>query len=259
MKATSSRSYAPFASRALKVVGIILVVSFVLDLITLLIPANFLSPEWQINFITQVVDRGVIPLVGISFIFVADWIDRAGGNPAAPRSAAQSVEFWVLLFASLLGLIYLLAVPLHLNNVRLESKQSLERISEEARAAEGQIDSRLGQEVERQRSQITELVQDEQRLNEAINSGQIPQEQQSLLRQFRNDPQALNAFLDKQSQEIRTRIKTEIGTRKLAAENQTRSQAIKSGLRTGVSSLLLAAGYIFIGWSGLRNFGSPQR
>ena len=255
MKATSSRSYAPFASRALKVVGIILVVSFVLDLITLLIPANFLSPEWQINFITQVVDRGVIPLVGISFIFVADWIDRTSGA-TPPQSAGQAVEFWTLLFASLLGLIYLLAVPLHLNNVRLESKQALERISEEARAAEGQIDSRLGQEVERQRSQITELVQDEQRLNEAINSGQIPQEQQSLLRQFRNDPQALNAFLDKQSEEIRTRIKTEIGTRKLAAEKQTRNQAIKSGLRTGISSLLLAAGYIFIGWTGLRNFGS---
>ena len=86
MKATSSRSYAPFASRALKVVGIILVVSFVLDLITLLIPANFLSPEWQINFITQVVDRGVIPLVGISFIFVADWIDRTSGA-TPPQSA----------------------------------------------------------------------------------------------------------------------------------------------------------------------------
>lgn len=57
----SSVVYSPFTALALKTVGLILIVSALLDYVILAIPFNPLQREWQLSFTTQIVDRGVIP------------------------------------------------------------------------------------------------------------------------------------------------------------------------------------------------------
>ena len=245
----SSPVYSPFTGLTLKIVGLIMIVSSLLDFIIMAVPFNPGQREWQLGFTTQLVDRGIIPLVGISLLFLGYLVDSGGASATQPKSAVQDLRFWVLLLSSLLGLIFLLLVPLHFNNVRLQSNQAIEQINQKASQAEAQLETRT--------KQVDALVKDPQKISEldkAIASGQVQGEQlaqlQSIkeqLQTFKKDPKALNQQVDA--------AKTQIRKGKEEAQNRANSEALKLGLRTGLSSLLLAIAYIVIGWTGLRGLG----
>ena len=57
-----------FTSFFLKLVGTILILASLLDYIVLAIPFRYQQEQWLVGFITQVVDRGIIPMIGIVFI-----------------------------------------------------------------------------------------------------------------------------------------------------------------------------------------------
>lgn len=248
----SSSLYSPFTALTLKIVGVIMIVSSLLDYIILAIPFRALEREWQIGFTSQMVDRGIIPLVGVAFLVAGYWIGNSDSTSSAPKSSVQDLRFWAFLLSSLLGLIFLLLVPLHFNNIRMQSGQALEQIGQKAQVAEGQLDA--------QRKQVDEIVKNPQRLSEldrAIASGQVQGEQLARLQQlkqqlqtFQQDPKAL----EKQVNVARTQIRDG----RLKAEQQAKTEALKLGLRTGLSSLLLAIGYSVIGWTGLRGLGSSS-
>lgn len=245
MKASNPRQ-SPLAARALKLVGIILILSSLLDYIVLSIPFRPLDQGWLLTWTTQLVDRGVIPMVGLAFLLAGYWI----GNPNASsidRKPAQDLRFWALILSSILGLLFLLLVPIHLRNISFASDQAIKQINQRATQVEGQLDTRL--------QQVQALLNDPQKLqqlDQALKSEQLSDQQRAQLQalkdqleKFKQDPKALDAQL----QEVQTRIRSE----KLKAENQARQEAVKSVIRTGLSSLLLSAGYIAIGWMGLRS------
>jgi len=249
----SSAIYSPYTALTLKTVGVVMIVSSLLDFIILAIPFNPLRTEWQIGFVTQLVDRGIIPMVGIALLVAGHWIANASGaSPTESRSAVQDLRFWAFILASLLGLLFLVLVPLHFNNIRMQSNQALEQINKKASTLETQL--------ENQSKQVDALVKDPQKLSEldkAIESGRVQGEQlvrlQALKQQlqtFKQDPQSLN----QQVEQAQTKIRGE----RLEAEKQTRTGALKLGLRTGLNSLLLAIGYIVIGWTGFRSLGNSR-
>jgi hypothetical protein len=252
----SSPAYSPFTALTLKVVGLIMIVSSLLDFIILAIPFKPLDRAWQLGFTTQIVDRGIIPMVGIALLVAGYWIGNSiGGSSTEPKSSVQDLRFWAFLLSTLLGLIFLLLVPLHFINISKQSDEALKQITQKASQAEVQLDT--------QTKQVDAIVKDPQKLSElerAIESGQVQGEQlarlQALreqLQTFKKDPKALNAQVDA--------AKTQIRSGKLEAENRAKTEALKLGLRTGLSSLLLAVGYSAIGWTGLRSLGgtSPSR
>jgi hypothetical protein len=253
MKATTSPTNSSFTALTLKVVGLIMILSSLIDFILLAIPFNPLQREWQLSWTTQVVDRGIIPMVGIALLLAGYWISSNAAAVTERKSGAQDLRFWVLLLSSLLGLMYLLLVPLHLNNIRLASTQALEQINQRATQEEGRIQT--------ESQQINTLIQDNQRLSEldqAIASGQVQGEQLQRLQAIRQqieaikkDPQALNQQVEA--------AQTQLRSRRLEAEKQARASAFKLGLRTGLSSLLLAIGYIAVGWTGLRSLKSSSQ
>lgn len=247
----SSSVYSPFTALALKIVGLIMILSSLLDYIILAIPSPGVSPlksEWQLALTSQLVDRGIIPMVGIALLVTGYWIANSVGASEA-KSSVQDLRFWAFILSSLLGLIFLLLVPLHFNNIRLQSDAALKQINQRATQAETQLDN--------QTKQVDALVRDPQKLSEldkAIQSGQVKGPQlaqlQALREQlntFKQDPKALNQQVEA--------AQTQIRSGRLEAEKRARSEALKLGLRTGLSSLLLAIGYIAIGWTGLRNLG----
>jgi hypothetical protein len=250
-KAANSRQMAPLASRALKTVGVIIIIAALLDIVILPMPYNPLDRQWQIAFVTQVVDRGIVPLVGLALLFTGYWIDSLVGN-LAKRKLWFDMRFWALLLASLMGLFYLMAIVLHVNNVFVARGQALERISQDAAQAETQLETRLSQEVQQQREQIDVLVGNPEIFEQALQSGQVSQEQAALLEQFRDDPEALEQFLDNRVSELETQVQTEIGLRREQAEQEARMDALKSAIRVGGGSFLLAVGYIAVGWTGLK-------
>ncbi len=267
MKATNSRQFSSVAARTLKVVGIILILSALLDCIVLSLPgetSDIVNRGWQLAAATQIVDRGIIPLMGIALLMTGFWVDSSSGVSIERRNVWVDLRFWALLISSLLGLIYLLVVPVHLNNTRLELKDTLAQVDKEAGQAEAQLEGQIKSEqfkaqVEQlksqRRSQIGALLQDEGKLQEALKSPDVPKELKAVLQESKKDPKALDKFLEQQAQELPNQARSEIRTRKQQKEKELRTRSRNSSLQTGISSLLLAIGYITVGWTGLRSMG----
>lgn len=267
MKATNSRQFSSVAARTLKVVGIILILSALLDCIVLSLPgetSDIVNRGWQLAAATQIVDRGIIPLMGIALLMTGFWVDSSSGVSIERRNVWVDLRFWALLISSLLGLIYLLLVPVHLNNTRLELKDTLVQVDKEAGQAEAQLEGQIKSEqfkaqVEQlksqRRSQIGALLQDEGKLQEALKSPDVPKELKAVLQESKKDPKALDKFLEQQAQELPNQARNEIRTRKQQKEKELRTRSRNSSLQTGISSLLLAIGYITVGWTGLRSMG----
>lgn len=260
-------------ARTLNVVGVILILSFLLDFLILLLPFQPTDRGWQINLATALVDRGIVPLVGFGFLFSAYWIDNSGDGD---RSKTLDLRFPALILSSILGLLFLLIFPLHLNNVRQASTQTVTQINQDAEQAESQLKNQLAQfqaqlsneqgkaqleQVRNQaKAQFAELLKNDQKYKEALANPQVPEAQKELLKKFKANPQELDKFIAQQTdpQGLANQKLNQIRQRKEEAEKQAKDGAWKSGLRIGISSLLLAIGYIIIGWTGLREMGALQ-
>lgn len=251
-KSFASSAVSPLAATALKLVGVVTILSALLDFLVLLIPPNFLDAQWQLNATTQIVDRGIVPLVGIALLLAGYWIDRSAGTAKSSGSLLTDLRFWTCIVSSVLGLVFLLLTFLHVNNVRITAQEALAQVSREANQAREQLGQRLEGELSQQQSQLEGLLEDEALLNQAIAAGQLPEE----IQQFQGNPDGLNEFLTQRAGEARQEIETEIGTRQEDARAQVRQEAIKSAARISISSLLMSIAYIVIGWTGLRRLMS---
>lgn len=253
----SSPVYSPFTALTLKVVGLVMIVSALLDFIILAIPFDLLNRAWQLNVTTQLVDRGIVPLVGIALLVAGYWIANNAGISSEPRSSLQDLRFWAFLLASLLGLIFLLLVPLHFNNVRLQSDQTIKQIGQRAEQAETQIEARA-QQISAQLKDpkgVDQLKQQLSQLDQAISGGRVPQEQLAQAQAYKQLLQSLTQDPNKAIGQELEAAKNKIRGDKLNLENRAKTEAWKAGLKTGLSSMLLAIGYIVIGWTGLRSLG----
>jgi len=246
--AVTSPVVSPLAAIALKVAGGIAILSALLDFLILLIPPDLTNVQWQLATTTQMVDRGVVPLVGMALLLTGLWVDSSVGRVAQRKSLATDLRFWVCALASFLSLVYLLLILLHLSAVRLSSQTALKQVGDEAGKAATELQQRLSTELNQQQTQLGALLQNEELLAQAIQSGQIPKE----IEQYRDNPAGLTQFLEQRASQAKQQIETEIGTRRAAAESRVKTEATKSSIRVSVISLLLAAGYGLIGWLGLR-------
>ncbi len=265
MKATTSRQYSSMASWSVKLIGAILIISALVDYLILLIPPDLLNRTWQLNVTSQLVDRGIVPMVGMALVLVGFWMDNvASGGSQKPTQPLSDLRFWVALLATVLGLLYLLLFPLHLNNTRLARTEALSRIEQQATQAESQLENQLGsnqfqQQIEQRKSQLKNqlntLLQNEEELNRLLEREDLPQPFREVLEQSQSNPQALDQFLEQQADSLPTQLLTQIRERKQRLEDQAKTRTLKSSLQTGISSLLLAIAYIGVGWTGLKSLG----
>lgn len=227
----------PLASQVLKLVGILLILSFLIEFAVLLINPEFSNPQWGLTLMTQVIDRGVTPLIGFALLYAGFWMHSAAVGDRAPGSGAtwQNSRFWAFVVASLLGLLFLILIPLYLTTTGKITQQAVENINQQASQTEIQL--------QQQQAQLKSLAESGQ-IDQLIGSGQVPPEQVALLQQLKQDPKAL----DKQVEQRQA----EISTQQQQAVKQAKSEAFKTRLRAGLRSLLLAIGFATIGWSGLR-------
>jgi hypothetical protein len=253
-----------FTSLCLKLIGTIFILSFLLDAITLAIPLNWQNPQWQIGFVTSLVDRGIVPLVGMSLILLGYWIDNSSGNP----SLGAGLRLPMFGLAILLGLVFLLLVPVHLNNLNQAQATLMEQIEQSAGQGEEQIQGFL--------SQINNLSQNPQLLdreiqqrNQVIETGQfqgrnVPPQQLDALRGQRDQLQQLRDLsknpteFKKRLDQIKNQLQTQLLDRRKNAESQAKGEALKQGLRIGLSSLMLAIGYTAVGALGFKGLGGSK-
>lgn len=242
----------PIAALALKLVGGITILAALVDFLVLLLPPDLLNRAWQINATTQLVDRGIVPLVGIALLFTGFWIDSYVSGKRSRVSLALDARFWTCLLACILGFTFAILAPVHMNNVRLQSQEALEQVTTEATQATNQLEQRLNAEVTQQRDRISSLLSNPEQIEQLVASGNVSAEQAEQIRQFEDSPESLDQFLSGQASELRTRLETEIGSRREEAANRVRAEATKASIRISLSSILLAVGYIVIGISGIK-------
>jgi hypothetical protein len=257
-KKAASRPITPLVSLTLKVVGIVITLSTLLDLVILSIPFQLTERDWQIDFVTQFVDRGIVPLIGIVLFLTGFWIDNMATGAATERRAmTRDPRFWALVLSCILGALFLILFPLHLNNVRVAYQESAQGIVQEAATAEGQIGEQIESEIETQRQQINLLLSaPSEQVNQLVQQGRLSQQQADLIAQFRENPDQIEPYLQQgrgQLNQQAEEVQTQIGIRREAAQQQLRYNALRSGLRVGIGSLLLSIGFIVIGWIGLKN------
>ena len=249
MRASTKRQPAPLASRILTVVGIILIISSLLDFFILGVPFDIADRQWLLRFISGLVDRGIVPLVGIGLLFGGTWIyQRSGASKGAKSSPMLDPRFWCLVLSLALGALFLLLTPLHLNGVRLLGATERENVEAQAEQATQQVPAQIGQLKQR----LTTLAANPDGIQQAIDSGQLSEEQVEQLERLKENPDSV----DTQVQEIETRVREEIETRKEEALTASSTRLFRSMVTTGANSFILAVGYLTIGWFGLKGRGS---
>jgi hypothetical protein len=256
MKATNTPLSAPFT---LKLVGFILIFSSLLDYVFLLtgIAGDPTNKQAIGAGITGLVDRGGLPMIGVALAMAGYWLERmadAGGRSKIFRFIAMAV-------AALLGVLFLALAPIHINNTSLVAKQALERVADQAKNAEGQVE----QQVQQRQSELAELVKDQKKfddqlkqLTDAIANKQVPEAQLPQLQQLLKDLQEIKGnpgALQSKAEKSREELKNQIRDQKDKEEKRINGEAIKSNARTGINSLLLSVGYLVISWVGFSEMG----
>ncbi len=250
-----------FVSLALKLMGVIFILSALLDYLTLAIP-----PQWQINFATSIVDRGIVPLVGIAIILIAYWIDSVSEKG---QKSGLDLRLPVYILSILLGALFIVLIPLHLSNLGKLQSTALSEIQKGSEQGQGQIETFL--------VNLNTLAQNPQLLTKAIQQSsrsietgefqgkKLAAPQLERLKQEKDQLQQLNELaknpkkLKEKVEAIKNELQTRLVAQKQDAEGRAKTEALKQGLRTGLSSLMLAVGYGTIGALGWMNRGPSAR
>lgn len=100
--------------RMLRLVGYVLLLLSCFDIISLFIPSRFMNPEWEVQVMTELVERVAVPLIGLALVFYQD---------IRLRVKLEIVLLKGFSWAALgVGVAYLLLLPLLVvNSFRLDT------------------------------------------------------------------------------------------------------------------------------------------
>ncbi len=228
---------------ALKTAGAVLILSSLIDLIFMLwFPPETLVLEgnrWWLYATSQLVDRGLLPLVGIAFVVAGDWIKIVSTEDGGDRGNTWRIGTFAL--ASLLGLIFILIIPFQLITTNDFKAQDLKKIDDEANQIQQGIKSNLQQINALSKDKVKEQLT---AIDKELAIGQAQGERLANLQ--------LNKLLLTDPQKFAQKSAQNLQVQKQKREAQVSTRMIQTGVRTSLASFLLAIAYITIGWTGLR-------
>ena len=228
--------------RILEVVGSILVLSVLTDYLVYLQAFDFASSEWRLGLVATLVDRGIVPLVGLTLIFLGQWW-RAQAGTATPAWEAplRLVSRGVSL---ILAVVFALTIVFSFTNFDAARAKFDQQLQQQVKL---QIEPQLNQLTQ----QLDKMTPDQlrQQLEQGKASGQLPPE---LLKEYDQ--------LQKNPEELKVRLKAQLEKQKEAAITQLKASAaphlqkvqtefLRQVVKTTLMSLLLATGYAVVFWS----------
>jgi hypothetical protein len=262
MKSTTSSLSAPFV---LKVAGYILILSSLIDYATLLSPMKWQDDQWLGSTLIQTVDRGVIPLIGLVFVYLSSFLEGGSLKPEG-RNSLMSGRFVAIVMSGILGLCFLLAVPVHFTNTNKVANAAIERVGKETKQQEDAVAAQVQQRLIQLQEQVKDKAKLEgelKQINEVVATGQVngqkldPAQLEQLkksqkdLQKLKDDPNYLQTMAKEASDQELQKIRE----RKQKVEEQARAEATKTSIRTGLGSLLLATAFSLISWLGVTELG----
>jgi len=120
-----------FSIYRLRWIGYGLLILSVLDTIATLIPANFGNRLWELQTIGAIVERVPVPLLAMALIFFGEGYDRRG-----LENLFLKLLSWVCL---LLGLVFLLMLPLGIFGTMYVNNQNNQQIDTQAKQQFAQL------------------------------------------------------------------------------------------------------------------------
>ncbi|MGB3613082.1 MAG: HpsJ family protein, partial [Elainellaceae cyanobacterium] len=240
MKDLSSRQLSPLIATTFKVVGIVMALAAFIDMLVLPMPYLFQDREWLLGFTTQVVDRGIIPLLGFALFLAGFWVRSLTSN------TNRLLPTITVILSCILSAFYLLLIVLHVSNVSSVQSNQLEAIADRTAQAEQELETQIDTQLGQRRTLISQLLESPELRDQAVARGLISAEDAAVLNQFEDDPQQLETYLqglESQAEGVRSEQQTEIDDQRETRISEIKSDAVKSNLRIGLSSLLLAIGY----------------
>jgi hypothetical protein len=228
---------------ALKTAGAVLILSSLIDLVFMLCfpPENLVleGSRWWLYATSQLVDRGLLPLVGIAFVVAGDWIEIVSTEDGGDRGNVRRIATFAL--ASLLGLIFILIIPFQIITNSDFKSQDLKKIGDEVTQIQQGIKANLQQidalSKDKVAAQITAI-------DKEIASGQAQGERLANLQ--------LNKLLLTDPKKFAQKSEQNLQIQRQKRETQVSNRMLQTGVRTSLASFLLAIAYITIGWTGLR-------
>jgi hypothetical protein len=233
-------------SLALKTTGLVLIISTFVDLIFGILPYRFDDVMWWSAATAVMVKSGLLSLMGIILWVLADWIETVSKDGGAGRSGVSKLI--VSAYSLFFGVVFLFITPFQAwssNNYRdkIISSTSKELSTTEATAKERTSADALKKKI----AEIDAALKDKKNQSEPF--VQQMQAQKAQLEQFVKDPSGLTKQIEKELAPLREKKKA---IDEQATADLWRGSEKTGGIRTSLSSLLLAASYGFIGLMGLR-------
>ncbi len=211
-----------------RLIGYVLLVLSLFDLVEKLIPRRLMNPAWELQTLGALVERVPIPLLGLVLAFYGERSWRA-------RWELPLLKFlsWLAL---LLGVAFLLLIPVGVSNtVRIE-RQNSEQIA-------AQIDQ-----------QMTQI----QKVEDAIEGAKTPAEMEALISRLNRQGRSPDIKDSQQLEQVKEQLSDSIAKGEERMTEQ--AEATRSSQRLGLwkSSVkwnlgALVSGVLFIGiWRGTR-------
>ena len=224
----------------------VLITSTIVDIAFTLLPYQLGDGKWWFAASAELVNRGLLPLVGIVFWLIADWIETV----AKETSGRGSGKFTkgVTLLSVLLGALFLVIVPFQVLTSNSDRDKTLTMSREEGTAMESKIDQRV-KEITGDKTKMQQVQQQIAEMDKAIKSGQLQGEQLAGAKANKAELEKLSGDPSK----IKESAMADLRRRQKDLEGAATAQMWKTGVRASLASLLLSAGYSFIGLTGLRS------
>jgi hypothetical protein len=248
-------SFSVFTTLALRTAGFVLIVVPLLNLFFGLFPPKFEDIQWQLAVSSQIVEQSLIPLGGVVLVIASFWVNHVSQNSGRSNPTTRMITFG---FASLMGLLLVLVVPLQIHSVMQLHNQAVSEVNKNLDENQPQFKKTVEETVERQKQGIQMLMQQSpQQIQAAVQAGQISPEQAGLLEQFRADPKNLDAFLKSERKNIEKQLKDQMQGQKQVQTDKLR-EGWKMLFRVCITSLAIAIAYLTIGWNGFRKLQANE-
>jgi hypothetical protein len=254
MISKDSKTSLALASRGLKLAGTVLILVTLLNFILLMIPPNFNSPNWWLNLTSQIIQQGIIPLLGLAALLAAIACEVVLGTASETDRWIETTKTRMVRLSLLLGVIFVLLIPTHALAAVLASQQAIANIDREANASLEQLELQLQQQQQVYVGILEADADPEVLLNDFLGEETLTEEQLAQFQEFVENPQAI----DRQIQSLRASLVERVQNRSSRAKEQSRFGVWKSIARFGLTGIILSTCYLNIAFIG-RGIGKKPK
>lgn len=249
-----SKTSLALASRGLKLAGTVLILVTLLNFILLIIPPDFGSPNWWLNLTSQIIQQGIIPLLGIAALLGAIACEVLLGTASENDRWIETTKTRMVRLSLLLGVIFLILIPTHALAAVVASQQTIANIDREANASLEQLELQLQQQQQLYVGILEADADPEVLLDELMGEETLTENQLAQFQEFVENPQAI----DRQIQSLRASLVERVQNRSSRAKEQSRFGVWKSIARFGLTSIILSTCYLNIAFIG-RGIGKKPK